>query len=73
MNSTASYEQIHSSVASTNAVALCIQTAQVHFNMDKPMSYYCEWYPYAVQKDGEYYRTKITILYSPPMNGVGGW
>jgi len=40
MNSAASYEQIHSSVVSTNALALCIQTAQVHFNMDKPMSYY---------------------------------
>jgi len=42
MDSTASYEQIHSSVAFTNAVILCIQTAQVHFNMDKPMSYYRE-------------------------------
>jgi len=53
MDSTASYEQIHSSVASTNAVALCNQTAQVYCNMDKPMSYYCEWYPYVEQKDGE--------------------
>jgi len=71
MNSSTSYEQIHSSVASTNAVILCIQTAQVHFNMDKPMSYYREWYHY-VKLDGEQQRMKIIILYSPPMNGVEG-